>query len=133
MTLVEVVIAMGCAAFMSAGVYGIGTTVMRYSHQLRFDAEAQAFAKEALEEIIAVGLDDVKKPGFSYLSLQSRKNPSTNVTMQRKARVIYHNADAAVVAVDDPELAYAEVHIDVSYRGLYGKNLRTVSYSTLVN
>jgi len=133
MTMVEVVISMSCAVLLSAGVYGVGIGVMRHSYALRIDTEVQCYAKEAVEEIIAIGLENLRKPNCSYLATTNRTNPSTNVEMERSVRVIWHDQDGAVVTSSDESLAYAEVHVDVTYGTLTGNTIRTITYSTLVN
>jgi len=133
MTMVEVVISMSCAALLSAAVYGVGLGVMRHSYMLRLDTEVQSYAKEAVEEIIAIGLENLRKPGCNYLATTTRTNPSTKVAMERSVRVVWHDQDGAVVTASDESLAYAEVHVDVTYGTLTGNKSRTITYSTLVN
>jgi len=112
MSLIEVTVAMGLTALMCGGLYALGLNIRRVGEKYRLSTEAQSFAKERLEEIIAYGLDNIKLPSCTLLKTTTTKS-SLGYTITRKPRIIWHAADQSVV--DDPaDAAYAEVHIEVT-------------------
>lgn len=130
MTLVEVGVAMGIAGFMCMGLHSLGLGVVRTSHRLRVEVEAQAFAKDGLENIVFLGLDDIQKPNCSAVETVTRVS-TTGVDMTRSVQIIWRDASGAVVGVNDPK-DYAEVHVTVSFSAFGAVIPAVYTYSTLV-
>lgn len=131
MTLIEMLLAMGITALMCGGLYTMGIMLRRSSEGTRIATEARAFAKERLEEIIALGLEDAAKSSCTLFETTLGKS-STGAVIQRTPSVVWHTYDGAVVT-NASTADYAEVNVRVTYpTPLMGKML-TDTYSTIVN
>ena len=129
-TLVEVAIAMALVVLMSAGLYSMGLQVRRSANRNRLATEARAFAKERLEEIVALGLEDLAKPNSPLLEA-SQLTSAIHYVITQTPRVVWNAADGSSVAAADAD--YAEVYIDVSYRSQHTSRTITDTYSILIN
>lgn len=131
MTLIEMSISMAIIAVLSAGLYGMGTGVRRSGERLRIETEARAYAKEAVEEIIAAGKTNLSKPEFSASKPATMVLPR-NAKLMRTVSVVWHDKIGAIVAGLDAE-GYAEVHVKVRYLSPMGKTMISDSFSTIIN
>lgn len=129
-TLVEVTIAMALTVLMCAGLYTMGLQSRRSSLRNRLATEARTFAKERLEEIVAIGGEDLAKPSNTLLDADQVTSP-THYVITRNPRVVWHATDRSVVA-DASDAAYGEVHVDVSYRSPHTSRILTDTYSMLL-
>lgn len=129
MTLVEVVIAMALSVMLCAGLYAVVLKAEQFADHNRLATEARSLAKERLEEMFALGAENLAK--FSCTLLGSDTNlSSTGGTIVRRPHLVWHTADGGVT--DSVSAAYAEVHVDVSYSSSLIKRRMTNSYSVIV-
>ena len=129
MTLIEVVIAMGLLAVVIAGLYACGLTVMKMRLYNSITSESRALGIQKLEEVAAVGFDNIVKTNpatkteTNYLAdkyLVVRQVEVTGHTTNRTVEPILTNS------------AYLEVHALVSYYSPFSCRAVTDSYSTIV-
>ena len=116
MTLIEVLIAMGVVSLVCGGIYSAGIAIQRLAQTNRITAEAQAFAREGMEEIIARGYGFLAGGGGQEGTLISNAGHH-HVDLLRTVDVIWHGADRSINSTPLlTEGSYAEVHVDVRYQ-----------------
>ena len=128
--LTEVMIATALAAVMCSGLYAMGLAARRSAEHNRLLTEVRSFAKERLEEMIAAGKSNLAKPSCALLDESQLKSPLTDRSVKRVPRVVWHAADASVVAPEDA--AYAELHVAVYYQSLHSGKTLSETYSMLI-
>ena len=129
MTLVEVMVALALVTLLTAGLYDLGLTVRRLSEHNSAATEARAFAKERIEEMVAMGRANLAFPGCLMMSATTNTTEQ-GYTMIRQPRIVWHGADRRVVGASTS--VYAEVHVDVRFFSPLKKRFVTSTYSTLV-
>ncbi len=128
-TLVETAIAMALVTVMSGGLFAVGIKAQRYGEHNRVETEAASLAKERLEDMVAMGLQNLVKPTCSYRNTVTNQS-TQGLTFVRVPRLAWHAADGSVTNAEGA--AYAEAHVDITYPSpLYGCTI-TDTYSTLI-
>ncbi len=128
-TLVEVVIALALVTLMCGGLFAVGLRAQRFGEHNRSETEAASMARERLEEMVAMGRENLA------LQTCSLRNTVTNSavmgkTVVRVPRLLWHAGDGSVTNASDS--VYAEAHVDVTYYSpLYDQTV-TKTYSTLI-
>ncbi|MDP6491672.1 MAG: hypothetical protein QGH42_08010 [Kiritimatiellia bacterium] len=128
-TLVETAIAMALVTVMSGGLFTVGIKAQRYGEHNRVETEAASFAKERLEDMVAMGVQNLVKESCGL------RNTVTNLSSQelifvRTPRLVWHAADGSVT--NTAGAVYAEAHVDITYPSpMYGHTI-TDTYSTLI-
>lgn len=130
MTLVEVVIALALATLLCGGLYAIGLRTIRYAAHSRLATEARGMAKERIEDIISVGLTSLVNPSCT-LRRTTTNTTGQGSTVVRSARCVWHAADGGVVT-NSGAAAYAEVHVDITYRSQLSDRAITDTFSCIV-
>lgn len=130
-SLVEVSIAMAITAFTCGGLYSMGIAVRRSSERMRVATEAQSYAKEVLEEMIARDAVELALPTINLMD-PSTIESSTGASLTRTVQLNWHNATGTVVS-NFTEGGYAEVHVSVDYPAPRSGKTLTDTYSTIIN
>ncbi len=130
-SLVEVTVAMAITAFTCSGLYTMGLSLRRTSERSRIKTEACAYAKEALEEIISIGLANLAQPGCTLVQSTTEES-STGARLSRSVRVYWHDKNGTVVTTPDDE-GYAEVHVTVTFPAPLSGAIQRNTYSTIIN
>lgn len=113
-TLVELLMAIAIISFMAGAIYLGGLAVLAHSQSVTISTAAATYAKEGLEEIIAVGYDTLT--GGEPVEQVILMNPNTHkVDLIRTTQIVWHAPDGSVSGVP-LEDGYAEVIVEVAWQ-----------------
>ncbi len=130
MTLVEVVIALALATLLCGGLYAVVLRTIRYSAHSRLATEARGIAKERIEDIISVGLTNLVNPSCTLLKTTTNTTGQGHIVV-RSPRLVWHTADGGATT-NSASAAYAEVHVDITYRSQLSDRALTDTFSGIV-
>jgi type II secretory pathway pseudopilin PulG len=130
MTLIEVVIATALALLLSIGLLAVGLRIQHLGEYSRCATEARALAKERLEEVISMGIDNLRSGSMTVL--QSDTNSSLRgYPILRETRIVWHAGNGSI-STNPLNAAYAEVHADVIFWSTLNEKNTTNTYSMIV-
>jgi len=129
MTIVEVLVAGLLSGLLCAGLFAVGLSARKFAEHNRLSAEARSLAKERLEEMVSVGLDNLRQPSC-LLRFPATNTATLGYAIERNPRLVWHGADGNIAAAE--EAVYAEAHVDVTYYSPLLKKSTTDTYSTLI-
>jgi len=113
-TLVELLMAVVIISFMAGAIYVGGLAVFAHTQSVTITTAANTYAKEGLEEIIAVGYDTLT--GGEPIEQVILMNPNTHkVNLTRTTQVVWHAPDGSIsdIPLED---GYAEVIVQVAWQ-----------------
>ena len=130
LTLIEVMIASGLVLLLALGLLSVGMKIQHMGEYSRYATEARALAKERMEEIISMGIDNLR-PGGLTLFLTDTNTTTRGYPVIRQTRLIWHAGDGSVVT-GSLNGVYAEVHSDVIFWSPLSDRYLTNTYSVLI-
>jgi prepilin-type N-terminal cleavage/methylation domain-containing protein len=131
MTLIEVVIATALALLLSVGLLAVGLRIQRLGEYSRCATEARALAKERLEGIISMSLDNLRSGSMTML--QSDTNSSLRgYPILLQTRLVWHAGNGSVWT-NPLNAAYAEVHTDIIFWSALNEKNMTNTYSMIID
>lgn len=126
-TLVEATIALGVLALLCAGVLLVTLHARRFAEHSRVATEAQALAKERLENMIALGCVRLRDSNLANIDTNTS---SLGQPVIRRPRIVWHMGDKAVAGASTS--VYAEVHIDMIFPTPLVKTPITNTFSMII-
>ena len=129
-TLVEAVIAVAIAATLCIALVSVGLKSQELAETSRMATEARALAKERLVEMLGLGYANLAMPSCTLLGTDTCIS-TLGYDVVRRAEMIWHDGDGAVVPVEGA--AYGEAVVRVTYPAPVGRRTLTDSYTTLIH
>lgn len=126
LTLVEAAIALGVLSLLCAGVMLVSLHARRFAEHSRVATEAQALAKERLEDMLAIGCERLRETTWNADTNRS----SLGQQIIRQPRIVWHTGDKAVSGASTS--LYAEVHIDMIFPTPLVKSPITNTFSMII-